>query len=112
MVKSVSPLDVATTLRQVASGGVFHAPSTPAPPDPASGPERAPGQLTARENAVLQAVASGLTTKAISQELWLSEHTVKFHLTNIYRKLGVSNRSAAVRYAFENGLVEPAGSTR
>ena len=50
------------------------------------------------------AVASGATTKAISEELWLSEHTVKFHLTNIYRKLGVSNRSAAIRYAFENDL--------
>jgi len=55
--------------------------------------------------AILTAVAGGLTTKAISQDLWLSEHTVKFHLTNIYRKLGVTNRSAAVRYAFENDLV-------
>jgi DNA-binding CsgD family transcriptional regulator len=54
------------------------------------------------------AVAGGLTTKAISQDLWLSEHTVKFHLTNIYRKLGVSNRSAAVRYAFENDLASSA----
>ncbi len=35
----------------------------------------------------------------------MTEHTVKFHLTNIYRKLGVSNRSGAVRYAFEHGLV-------
>jgi NarL family two-component system response regulator LiaR len=60
--------------------------------------------LTARERAVLQAVASGLTTRAISEQLWLSEHTVKFHLTNIYRKLGVANRSAAVRFAFEHGL--------
>ena len=55
----------------------------------------------------LSAVASGMTTKAISKDLWLSEHTVKFHLTNIYRKLGVSNRSAAVRYAFENDLTSP-----
>ena len=60
--------------------------------------------LTPRETAILQAIAGGLTTKAISQDLWLSEHTVKFHLTNIYRKLGVSNRSGAVRYAFENDL--------
>ena len=39
----------------------------------------------------------------------MSEHTVKFHLTNIYRKLGVSNRSGAVRYAYEHGLVPAAG---
>jgi DNA-binding CsgD family transcriptional regulator len=37
--------------------------------------------------------------------MWVSEHTVKFHLTNIYRKLGVSNRAGAVRYAYENDLV-------
>jgi DNA-binding NarL/FixJ family response regulator len=114
MVKSVSPLDVASTLRLAASGGVFHAPSTPAAPPAADAKdgEGSPSKLTARENAILQAVASGMTTKAISQELWLSEHTVKFHLTNIYRKLGVANRSAAVRYAFEHGLVEPAGARR
>jgi DNA-binding NarL/FixJ family response regulator len=111
MVKSVSPLDVASTLRQVACGGVFHAPSAAAPTaaEPAS-VGKGPCELTAREHAILQAVASGLTTKAISQELWLSEHTVKFHLTNIYRKLGVSNRSAAVRFAFENGLVGDASA--
>jgi DNA-binding NarL/FixJ family response regulator len=103
ILKSVSPVDIPTLLRQAATGAVYHAPSaaparnggqtTPAGPD-----------LTPRETTILMAVAGGLTTKAISQDLWLSEHTVKFHLTNIYRKLGVSNRSAAVRYAFENDL--------
>ena len=42
---------------------------------------------------------------AISRELWVSEHTIKFHLTNIYRKLGVPNRAGAVRYALDHGLV-------
>jgi DNA-binding CsgD family transcriptional regulator len=46
-----------------------------------------------------------LPTAAISRDLWVSEHTVKFHLTNIYRKLGVANRAAAVRYAYEHDLV-------
>jgi DNA-binding CsgD family transcriptional regulator len=50
-------------------------------------------------------VASGMTTSAISRDLWISEHTIKFHLTNIYRKLGVVNRAGAVRYALENGIV-------
>ncbi|MFL5863969.1 MAG: response regulator transcription factor, partial [Solirubrobacteraceae bacterium] len=60
--------------------------------------------LTPREQAILQAVAEGLTTAAVSKHLWVSEHTVKFHLTNIYRKLGVANRAGAIRYALENGL--------
>ena len=103
ILKSVSPMDIPSVLRQASSGAVYHVPSSPAPRNaerpPAGGPD-----LTPRELTILTAVAGGLTTKAISQELWLSEHTVKFHLTNIYRKLGVSNRSAAVRYAFENDL--------
>jgi DNA-binding CsgD family transcriptional regulator len=64
--------------------------------------------LTDRERTILEAVAAGMTTAAISKDLWVSEHTVKFHLTNIYRKLGVANRAAAVRYAFENGLAAAA----
>src|SRR6202035_111519 len=83
--------------------GVFHAPS---PSPGACGPAAAPEGpvLTERETAILAAIADGKTTRAISGELWVSEHTVKFHLTNIYRKLGVSNRSGAIRYAYEHGL--------
>ena len=107
ILKSVSPVDIPSVLRQAAAGGVYHVASAPggspateqAPP---TGPE-----LTPRETTILMALAEGLTTKAISQDLWLSEHTVKFHLTNIYRKLGVSNRSGAVRYALENDLASP-----
>ena len=61
--------------------------------------------LTERERTILSAVASGLTTAAISKELWLSEHTVKFHLTNIYRKLGVTNRAGAISHALTTGIV-------
>jgi DNA-binding NarL/FixJ family response regulator len=108
VIKSVSSVDIPALIRQVAAGyTVFQAPSDPgdaAAPDAASEPG-----LTERELTILAAVASGLTTKAISGELWVSEHTVKFHLTNIYRKLGVRNRSGAVRYAYEHGLVPVAG---
>ena len=100
VLKSVSALDVPSVVRQVAAGyTVFHE-----PPSPAGGGDEERVSLTDREATILAAVAGGKTTKAISAELWLSEHTVKFHLTNIYRKLGVSNRSGAVRYAFEHGL--------
>ena len=106
ILKSVSAVDIPSVLRQASAGAVYHVPSVPCPRNgdqpTASGPE-----LTPRETTILMAVAGGLTTKAISQNLWLSEHTVKFHLTNIYRKLGVSNRSGAVRYAFENDLALP-----
>jgi DNA-binding CsgD family transcriptional regulator len=61
--------------------------------------------LTDRERMILAQVTRGMTTAAISADLWVSEHTVKFHLTNIYRKLGVPNRAGAVRYALENGIV-------
>jgi DNA-binding NarL/FixJ family response regulator len=107
ILKSVSPVDIPSVLRQASAGAVYHVPYIPCARDEgettASGPE-----LTPRETTILMAVAGGLTTKAISQDLWLSEHTVKFHLTNIYRKLGVSNRSGAVRYAFENDLASSA----
>ena len=66
-----------------------------------------PGEnLTRRERTILAAAARGLTAAEIAREAFVSEHTVKYHLTNIYRKLGVSNRAAAVRYALEHGLTE------
>lgn len=104
IVKSVDPVDVASVLRQTASGSVFHAVTRgQGRLEPCEEPEGP--VLTERERTILNAVAAGLTTAAISKDLWVSEHTVKFHLTNIYRKLGVANRAGAVRYAFENGLV-------
>jgi DNA-binding NarL/FixJ family response regulator len=103
ILKSVSPMEIPSVVRQASAGAVYHVPSVA---HPRSGPRPTAGRpdLTPRETTILMAVASGSTTKAISEDLWLSEHTVKFHLTNIYRKLGVSNRTAAVRYAFENDL--------
>jgi len=105
IVKSVNPVDLPSVIRQVAGGAIFHAPSTaPATAPPSSAPVGP--DLTERELTILRAIASGATTSAISRDLWVSEHTIKFHLTNIYRKLGVTNRAGAVRYAIENGLTE------
>jgi DNA-binding NarL/FixJ family response regulator len=107
VLKSVSSVDIPALLRQVAAGyTLFQAPSEGSSDSAASAGEPA---LTERERTILAAVASGKTTKAISSELWISEHTIKFHLTNIYRKLDVTNRSGAVRYAFEHGLIQTAG---
>jgi DNA-binding NarL/FixJ family response regulator len=62
------------------------------------------GGLTAREVEVLRLVATGKTNRAIAAELFLSEHTVARHVSNIFTKLGVSSRSAATAYAYEHDL--------
>ena len=62
-------------------------------------------ELTAREREILGLVADGLTNARIGRELWVTEQTVKFHLSNIYRKLGVSNRTEASRFAYTHGLL-------
>jgi DNA-binding NarL/FixJ family response regulator len=104
IVKSVNPADVPSALRQAVEGSVFSAiglPETQVADDAA----KAAG-LTERETAILKALARGLSNDAIGKELWVAEQTVKFHLTNIYRKLGVSNRTEATRYVYEHGLVD------
>ncbi|WP_291408339.1 LuxR family transcriptional regulator [Actinophytocola sp.] len=63
------------------------------------------GALTARETQVLRHVAAGRTNKAIAAELFLSEKTVARHVSNIFAKLGVSTRSAATAWAYEQHLV-------
>ncbi len=104
VLKSAHTIDVAAVIRRVASGEVLHPYHLePTPAIAPLGPRRS--ALTARERSILEAVATGMTTAAISRELWVSEHTIKFHLTNIYRKLGVANRAGAIRFALEHGIV-------
>lgn len=62
-------------------------------------------QLTEREKQVLQLLARGLPNKQIALELFISEHTVKFHVSAIYSKLGVASRTEAVRMGVQLGLV-------
>ena len=61
--------------------------------------------LTAREKEVLQLMAQGLANKQIALSLGISEHTVKFHLSSLYAKLGISSRTEAVRRGIELGLI-------
>jgi len=103
IVKSIDPDDLAGALRQAIDGNVFT--TAGVTEDPGERAARDAG-LTERELVIVRAVARGLSNEAISKELWVAEQTVKFHLTNIYRKLGVSNRTEAARYAFEQGLVD------
>ncbi len=103
LLKSANTIDVAAVIRRVASGEVLHPHHLePTPTIAPLGPRRS--ALTGRERSILEAVATGKTTAAISRELWVSEHTIKFHLTNIYRKLGVANRAGAIRFALDHGI--------
>lgn len=61
--------------------------------------------LTPRETEILQLLAQGLPNKQIAYSLGISEHTVKFHISSIYSKLGAYNRTEAVRIGAQNGLV-------
>jgi DNA-binding NarL/FixJ family response regulator len=100
IVKSINPLDIPSALRQAYDETVYHAFGF------APGPEdelRAAG-LTERELTMLRALACGMSNRAISQRLWVSEPTVKFHLGNLYRKLGVPNRLAAAHFAHTQGI--------
>jgi len=64
------------------------------------------GGLTGREVEVLRLVAAGRTNKAIASDLFLSEKTVARHVSNIFTKLGVTSRSAATAFAFQNELIQ------
>lgn len=68
-------------------------------------PERPAGPLSARELEVLRLVAEGLTDAQVAERLHLSPRTVGRHLESVYRKLGVSSRTAAVKEAGELGLL-------
>ena len=61
--------------------------------------------LTRREFEILQLVAEGHTNGVMASMLWVTEQTIKFHLSNVYRKLNVSNRTEASRWAQVNGLL-------
>lgn len=110
VIKSIDPIDLASAIRQAVSGTAYHALGLPALNDDSMA--RAAG-LSERELTVMKAVARGLSNEAIGNELWVTKQTIKFHLTSIYRKLDVRNRTELVGWLFAHGLaddVAPAAS--
>jgi DNA-binding NarL/FixJ family response regulator len=101
ILKTINPIDLGSAIRQAVEGTAYHALGLPAMDDETAA--RAAG-LTDREFEVVKALARGMSNKAIASELWVTTQTVKFHLTSIYRKLGVSNRTEAARWALRKGL--------
>ena len=100
--KAVHSVALGTLLREVVQGNVVHRHRSE---QAAGAPQDCP--LTARELEILRLAAEGYTNGKIAQELWVTEQTVKFHLSNTYRKIGVANRTEASRYAYMNHLMAP-----
>ena len=104
--KTIDPALLPEIVRAAAAGGEF----TVARPVVSAEQET---ELSERELVVLAALTRGLSNKQIGEELWVSEQTVKFHLRNIYRKLEVTKRAEAVRWAYSHGIgrspMAPAG---
>jgi len=103
ILKTIDCSDLASAIRQAVGGTAYHALGLPAL---VAHPGAEAAGLTERELAIVKAVACGLSNRAIAKELWVTEQTVKFHLTNVYRKLGVANRTEAARWAFTHGFVD------
>jgi DNA-binding NarL/FixJ family response regulator len=101
ILKSVNPHDLPAAIRQIVERTVIHLPTAGSNGNGSATPL---GGLSAKEIAVLVEISHGHTNKQIATNLWLSEQTVKFHLRNIYRKLGVNSRTEALRYAYEHDL--------
>jgi DNA-binding NarL/FixJ family response regulator len=104
--KSLHPSALTTLIREAANGHIVHAPiKARADVTAASEPATDHVGLTERELEILRLVSSGAKNGDIARTLWITQQTVKFHVSNIYRKLDVSNRTEACHYAHVNGLV-------
>jgi DNA-binding NarL/FixJ family response regulator len=107
--KSVQPSDLVHALRAVTkTDGIHYRGELPVAElgRPARKAEQEGHGLTKRELEILRLVASGSSNSQMAKLLWVTEQTVKFHLSNIYRKLDVPNRTAASAKANSLGLLE------
>lgn len=109
--KDVDPMELEAAIRTVHRGGTLLSPTAAAPVIDAVRTERAPdsederlAELTPREREVLECLARGLTNHEMAEELYVSEKTVKTHISSILRKLRVSDRTQAAVYALRHGL--------
>ena len=120
LLKDVRPSELVDAIRVVAAGDALLAPSVTrrlldrfAEALPGEEDERRLpplGSLTDRELEVLKLLARGLSNTELAQELFLSEATVKTHVSSMFRKLHLRDRAQAVVLAYELGLVRPGAS--
>jgi DNA-binding NarL/FixJ family response regulator len=112
VIKTAHPDDLRSAIRQAFSHSIY-LPGRVAQSAPSAPVEKNDlADLTRRELEILRLVAEGYSNSQLARMLWVTEQTVKFHLSNIYRKLDVSNRTEASRRAQLNGLLAtPAPAT-
>ena len=113
--KSAEPDDLMAAIRQSFEQSIFLAASRGVKTNGVETAEatrqvRRIGGLTKRETEILRLVAEGYSNSQVAEALWVTEQTVKFHLSNIYKKLNVANRTEASRWAQLHGLLA-AGAT-
>jgi DNA-binding NarL/FixJ family response regulator len=109
MVETAHADDIRAAIRQgfqtsvyLSSGETAGSPRQP----PRERPKSHSYGLTKREQEILRLVSEGKSNGEVARKLWVTEQTVKFHLSNIYRKLGVTNRTEAGRQAQLIGLLD------
>jgi DNA-binding NarL/FixJ family response regulator len=114
LLKDVEPTELVDAIRVVAAGNSLFGPEATerlvarfAQPRPEN--TEALDGLTEREREILRMLATGLSNAELAQQLYLSETTVKTHVSSVLRKLGVRDRVQAVIAAYDAGLVQPGG---
>ena len=105
VLKTAHPEDLTSAVRQVFQHSIFLASVRAVEPQPSFNLDDNRSGLTRRELEILRLVAEGHSNAQLARMLWVTEQTVKFHLSNIYRKLDVGNRTEASRWAQLNGLL-------
>ncbi|HEV2239726.1 MAG TPA: response regulator transcription factor [Streptosporangiaceae bacterium] len=112
LTKDADHADIAQALRAAAGGLTVFDPrvhatllaATAAPSKPAPAPVPAPDDLTPREAEILGLIARGLTNPEIAAQLFLSNHTIKTHISRIFAKTGSRDRAAAIGYAHRHNI--------
>ncbi|MDX6476261.1 MAG: hypothetical protein QOH95_1772, partial [Gaiellaceae bacterium] len=106
--KATDPNDLAGAVHVLLSDSIHLEVPRGARPGAAKAAENgaAAALLTPRELEILRLASDGLSNSEMAKQLWVTDQTIKFHLSNIYRKLEVGNRTGASRWAREHGLLD------
>lgn len=112
LLKDIGPVELATAVRKAAAGEAFLSPPVAArvidEMHGGSGSQPSPfRELTARELEVLRLISDGLPNAGIAQQLFISEKTVKCHVSNILSKLHLADRTQAAALAWKRGIAQP-----
>jgi DNA-binding NarL/FixJ family response regulator len=105
--KATDPNDLAGAVHVLLSDSIhLEVPRGVRPGPRAAANGDAAALLTPRELEILRLASDGLSNSDMAKQLWVTDQTIKFHLSNVYRKIDVSNRTGASRWAREHGLLD------